>query len=410
MAGVNTQNKRRAAFNLSPFTIAPIPDGALGKADRRQISYIYRGEENIISVIIDIDAVLLASKSIIITLDAHLRKLNQAERAKINKRRSAWNTLPYVIPPYPDGNLDSFNDRKQMSYLYSGITGTYPITPGSISAYVDALLLSLFSKDIGIDSILLELDKSRNITLDAILTDLTTSSTWIKVFPIGYVGDNNAYSKGSFVEADVDIIDNVLKEPDSIIENRMIGHSAVSNTTTRPLRSRKIWDYRHNLAYNYDNIYQSDYKTIKEFGNRIGKQQNEDFYVIDFSQGQKVTGFAESGGDYNASISNTYSFSEDEYEGGNYVCVRNGENKEFRIGKITSIEDNSSITFSDSDDYGSLDSFTAHKTMAYPMYKVYLSEKQEKFQMIGQVNTYLEASIAGPIRRGSVNFRQKYIK
>lgn len=46
-----------------------------------------------------------------------------------NKRRSAGNSVPYVIYPIPDGQIDDFN-REQALWLYGGLgTGAAPPPP-----------------------------------------------------------------------------------------------------------------------------------------------------------------------------------------------------------------------------------------------------------------------------------------
>jgi hypothetical protein len=40
---VDTQSKRRAAPNVLPFVIPPVPDGTISNVDREQASYLYSG-------------------------------------------------------------------------------------------------------------------------------------------------------------------------------------------------------------------------------------------------------------------------------------------------------------------------------------------------------------------------------
>lgn len=62
-----------------------------------------------------------------------------------SERRAAPNMLPFVIPPVPDGTI-SANDRKQMSYLYSGIPpGEGPAaTPQPVFGFNDNLASTVF--------------------------------------------------------------------------------------------------------------------------------------------------------------------------------------------------------------------------------------------------------------------------
>lgn len=40
---VDTEDKRRSATGFYPFMVAPVPDGAIGASDRRQITGVYSG-------------------------------------------------------------------------------------------------------------------------------------------------------------------------------------------------------------------------------------------------------------------------------------------------------------------------------------------------------------------------------
>ena len=43
MANLDTENKRRAAFNLLPYVIPPVADGTINSNDREQATWIYSG-------------------------------------------------------------------------------------------------------------------------------------------------------------------------------------------------------------------------------------------------------------------------------------------------------------------------------------------------------------------------------
>jgi hypothetical protein len=163
------------------------------------------------------------------------------------------------------------------------------------------------------------------------------------------------------------------------------------------------------ITYNYDNIFNWEFKQIRRFMRDVANYKANSFYVVDFSSGQKITALA-TGVTWNASVYDTTDFSATSGEGGRYSFIWYPHKKKFRIGIISTKTEDSSIEFSNTSDFGDLEDFTIGRVYAYPMYRVYLSGDQEGFEVTNFVDTNLNSSFVGPVRSGEVNFIQRDIK
>ena len=104
---------------------------------------------------------------------------------ELNNRRSAFNIIPYVIPPIADGDIDTLRDRVQSAYIYSGIliqqllgvvTHTIDFDIDSVlrkamskTADVDGVLRKLFTLQALVDIVLRDADVTLTSALDSIL-------------------------------------------------------------------------------------------------------------------------------------------------------------------------------------------------------------------------------------------------
>jgi hypothetical protein len=57
-----------------------------------------------------------------------------------------------------------------------------------------------------------------------------------------------------------------------------------------------------------------------------------------------------------------------------------------------------------------LEDFSLGNVYAYPMYRVYLAEDVEGFEVTDFVDAHLEASFSGPVRSGDISFVQRDVK
>ena len=231
------------------------------------------------------------------------------------------------------------------------------------------------------------------------------------MFPIGYVATSNANSKGSFVSGQLAAsATNIMFEPNAGCNKEKEGYSLISEMENRAIWTRKVGEHRHTIQYNYNNIFNWEFRQIRRFLRDVADYKANSFYIVDFSSGQKVTALATGGGIWNASIYDTTDFTATSAEGGKFVCIWYPNQSKFRIGGISTKAEDSSITFSDSDDYGDLEDFSLGKVFAYPMYRVYLVDDKEGFEVTNFVDVNENASFAGPVRSGELNFIQRDVK
>ena len=232
----------------------------------------------------------------------------------------------------------------------------------------------------------------------------------LKLFPLGYVASDNSNSKGNFVASQLSAsATNELFEPNAGANKVKVGFTAMSNMENRTIWTRKIGEHRHKIEYNYENIFNWEFKQIRRFMRDVASYGTNSFYVIDFSSGQKITALA-TGANWNASIYDTTDFSATSGEGGRYVCIWYPHKKKFRVGIISTKVDDSSIEFSNTSDFGDLQDFSVGNVYAYPMYRCYLADVNEDFRTTGFIDTHLNASFVGPVRSGTVRFLQRDIK
>jgi hypothetical protein len=229
----------------------------------------------------------------------------------------------------------------------------------------------------------------------------------IKVFPIGYIASTNTISAGSWVSGGTE--ENLLFEPNKKCNKIKVGFSGMSTMENRAIWTRKLGEHRHTLVYEYENIWNHEFKRIRKFVRDVAQFKVNSFYVVDFSSGQKISALA-TGANWNASVYDTTDFSATSGEGGNYCCVWHPNTQKFRMGIVNVKNDDSSIGFPNTSDFGNLQAFTAGETYAYPMYRVFLADDKENFKLNAHVDAHLNASFAGPVRSGSVKFLQRDVK
>ncbi len=229
----------------------------------------------------------------------------------------------------------------------------------------------------------------------------------IKLFPIGFIASTNSVSKGSYVSGGTE--DNPMFEPNGGCNKVKKGFSGKSKMENRAIWTRKIGEPRHTIKYEYKNIFNWEFKQIRRFIRDVASFQVNSFYVVDFSSGQKVTALA-TGNTWNASIYDTTDFSATSGEGGNYCCIWYPRLAQFRVGIVSTKVEDSSIEFSNTSDFGDLNSFSLGQVYAYPVYRCFLDSDKEEFKVNAYADPDLNASFAGPIRSGRVEFIQRDVK
>jgi len=211
----------------------------------------------------------------------------------------------------------------------------------------------------------------------------------MKVFPIGLV-DSTTESIGI-----LDSIEYAFFEPNSKVtgadtylvdELQMQDHTIATNKRGEPVR---------NFSYEYENIFDREYKEIEHFMSYVGEALTS-CYAIDLSMGEPI---ATVSSPYELTISLARKYSTVEHIKSNYAFVWNGS--DFMIGAVTDT-DSTSITLSHS--YG-LTTITNGKI--YPMYEVYIvSGAIQNFKPV----VFYESDTAdsGWVWSGSVAFKTKY--
>ncbi len=229
----------------------------------------------------------------------------------------------------------------------------------------------------------------------------------LKVFPIGYIASTNTVSKGSSTSGGTE--DQPMFEPNAGSQKTKQGFSGQSPTENRAIWTRKLGEHRHLLSYNYKNIFNWEFKQIRKFIRDVASFQVNSFYVVDFSSGQQITALA-TGATWNASIYDTTDFSATSGEGGNYCCIWYPRNSQFRIGIVNLKNDDSSIGFPNTGDFGALSAFATGEVYAYPIYRCFMKDDKEGFKVSAYVDADMNASFAGPVRSGKIDFVQKDVK
>jgi hypothetical protein len=229
----------------------------------------------------------------------------------------------------------------------------------------------------------------------------------LKVFPIGYIASTNNVSKGSITSGGTE--DQPMFEPNAGSQKTKLGYSAQSRVENRAIWTRKVGEHRHMLAYNYKDIFNWEFKQIRRFIRDVASFQVNSFYVVDFSSGQKISALA-TGANWNASIYDTTDFSATTGEGGNYCCIWYPRNSQFRIGVVNVKNEDSSIGFPNTSDWGDLSTFALGEVYAYPMYRCFMKEDKEEFKVNAYVDVDMNASFAGPVRSGKIEFIQRDVK
>ncbi len=261
----------------------------------------------------------------------------------------------------------------------------------------------------------LKADRTKTLSINARLRKPLFGSRSLVIFPIGYIDNAQTTSKGSFTEPSIAILDkrnNELFEPNKGSNKIIRGHTLRTKGRATPMETREVSEERHEFTYNYENIWNSEYRIIKRFVKDISDHNTYSFRLVDFSSGVKVTGLATTGvATYNASLHNTEDFTTASGRGGNYICVRNGRSRKLRIGKVASVVPDSSISFQASPEgYGNLATAIENETYAYPLYKVFITGRGLNFKTTGYADTTEVASYAGPVKTGVIRFSQEDIE
>lgn len=172
----------------------------------------------------------------------------------------------------------------------------------------------------------------------------------IKLFPIGYLTASTE-SKGAWTVDST--ATNYFFEPnmggyiqsnDTTLTSQMENHSIVT--------TKKIPIF-YTLTYSYENIWEKEYKKLTRFYNLTDGRANR-FYVIDVSRHDKASAYSHAAGSarVTANISDTHRYNTAAGKSGYWAAAWKPSNASLLIGKMVSISEDTSITFTAS--YGDL--------------------------------------------------------
>lgn len=236
----------------------------------------------------------------------------------------------------------------------------------------------------------------------------------MKLFPIGYIATDNSNSLGNYTSGQLAAsATNSMFEPNAGANKKKLGFTAVSNMENRSIWTRKVAQQKHSFEYSYRDIWNSEFKLIRKFIRDVADYRANSFWLVDFSSGVKCTALSSIGPTatvWNASIYDTTDFSATQGTGGNRAMAWYPDKQKFRIGIVSSKQEDSSITWSESSDYGDLNEFAEGRVYIYPMYRAYVTKDDEDFKVRQFVDADANASFAGPVRTGKVQFIQRDVR
>jgi hypothetical protein len=226
----------------------------------------------------------------------------------------------------------------------------------------------------------------------------------MKLFPVGTV---SAASKAGSINS----ISYYMFEPNNGC------HSTVKNTilTTlfqdQTLLTRKKADPTLTLSYEYDNIFDREYRQIEFFVNDV-EDALDPFFIVDFSKGQSPSAVASSAGVWTVHLDNTVLYSKVLNQKANKVFLWDGHGN-WKVGDVLSLTANASVRVDiGSNNFGSgLTNVTASKdSIIYPIYEVYFMQNA---MASFKTTVYLDGKMtstedSGYMRSGTLSFISKY--
>ena len=222
------------------------------------------------------------------------------------------------------------------------------------------------------------------------------------IFPIGTAAADT--SKGT-----LDSISYSMFEPNYSCKSTIVTNILVEKFEQQTLHTRKKSEAYLTISYEYNNIFEREYRQIEHF---IYSKDGEltSFYIVDFSKGITPSSVTESSGDWVVAIDNTFLYSAVVNKKAYYAFIWDGVN--WKIGSIASLSTNTSITVDvDTDSYGGLTLANASaKGIVYPVYQGYagsgtLGTFKPTVFIDENINT---SNDGGWMRSGNISFTSKY--
>jgi hypothetical protein len=219
------------------------------------------------------------------------------------------------------------------------------------------------------------------------------------LFPIGLVENSKDYGV-------MDSCNYYIFEPNSSTMSQPTYNNLVTLFNNQARMTRKKAEPHLSIHYNYENIFDKEYRQIEHFVDFVEDALNS-FYTVDWSRHQKVTNVVADVGDWKVYVSRTRIYSTTENKNANYMILWNGTS--WKLGQVVSIINSSYVKITPL--YGNLTLASAVTfSLAYPVYCVYftpaaLSEFEATVLVNAPSGSYEDG---GWMRSGNLTFISKY--
>ena len=217
------------------------------------------------------------------------------------------------------------------------------------------------------------------------------------------IGDMSASSNNGTIDS----ISYGFFEPNGGCQSSPSYHNIHTKFQNQTILATKKAESTLNISYEYENIFDGEFKQIQHFLDNVDESLTP-FFVVDLSKGVIPTAID---GSWVVSLSNTRLFSSIPNKKGYYVFLYNGAS--WKFGTVSTITANTSITISISSNFGNLlvaeaGIVTGPKaTHVYPIYECYAMPNALDGMKKGEYINNDDAD-RGFLRSGSIGFVSKY--
>lgn len=217
------------------------------------------------------------------------------------------------------------------------------------------------------------------------------------LFPIGTIS-------GGSNSGTVDGVSYSLFEPNNGATSQIVYTNLYTRYSDQTLLTRQKALPILTLKYDYSDILSREFNQIEHFvNNKTGGLTS--FYTVDWSQIIVPTSID---GSYDITLSNTRLFSSTSYYKSNWVFFWNGA--DWKLGSVSSVTTNTSITTNVTADYGELSAADVQKSgvVIYPVYQVYFADNPIQDFNKSKFFNHEDDQDYGYMFSGSITFMSKY--
>lgn len=218
------------------------------------------------------------------------------------------------------------------------------------------------------------------------------------LFPIGYVASQ--VSTGS-----IDGYDYSMFEPNDGCKSTKIHTSLLTTFQDQTMLSRKKAEPYLTITYNYNNIFDREFKQIEHFVDEVDDAVTS-FYTVDWSRGQQPNLVASAAGTWAVYVEDTKEYSSTANKQSNKMFIWNGS--QWRMGDVSTVTAASSVALTPIKKGGlTFSVIKLDMTLVYPVYEVRFSDNTLSNFDKGE---YWEdnSSDRGYLRSGMISFVSKY--